>query len=311
MNPSKILKLAGDLLVMSFGTLLYCLAWESFMIPNNIASGGLTGLCTIIEFATNGAIPVAYSFIVLNVILISIGLLILGGGFGFKTIYCILLSTFLFWILPRFEILKAIEGNPLFVSEKILIPIIGGVMEAIGIFLIFKKDGSTGGTDVIALVMNKFWPISPGKVYLILDLFIIASILLLPGYTFQDMLYGYIAMITFSFGVDYLLLGSKSTMQVLIFSNHNNEIADFIISKMDRGVTLLKSVGWFTKKEKDVLLVIVRKTQLSYLTKAVKHIDKTAFMSISPASTVYGEGFDEIKTGVSRKKDVVKGSINQ
>lgn len=101
--------------------------------------------------------------------------------------------------------------------------------------------------------------------------------------------------------VDFVLLGRKSTVQVLIFSQKYDRIADYIIEKMDRGVTVLKSVGWYTKQEKDVLLVLVRKTQLSSLTKVVKEIDKNAFVSVSPASSVYGEGFEEIKAGVSKK----------
>jgi len=271
------------------------------MIPNNIASGGLTGMCTILQFATNGGIPVAYSFIIANVILLIIAFIVLGKGVGFKTIYCILLSTLFFEFLPRFAFLESIPGQPLYISENVLVPIIGGLMEAVGIGFILHYGGSTGGTDIIALIVNKFWPVSLGKAYFYMDIFIIASILLIPGKTVQDMVYGYIAMITFSLMVDFVLLGRKSTVQVLIFSQKYDRIADYIIEKMDRGVTVLKSVGWYTKQEKDVLLVLVRKTQLSSLTKVVKEIDKNAFVSVSPASSVYGEGFEEIKAGVSKK----------
>ena len=115
-------------------------------------------------------------------------------------------------------------------------------------------------------------------------------------------MYGYIAMITFSLAVDYVLLGRKSSVQVLIFSEKYKEIADYIIHEMDRGVTALDAVGWFTQSEKKVLLVLVRRSQLHEVTKAVKGVDQRAFMSVSPASDVYGEGFEEIKTGLDRKK---------
>ena len=167
--------------------------------------------------------------------------------------------------------------------------------------LILHYGGSTGGTDIVALIVNKFWPVSLGKSYFYMDIFIIASILFLPGKSVQDMIYGYIAMITFSYMVDFMLLGRKSTVQVLIFSEKYEKIADYIIKSMDRGVTALKSVGWYTKQDKNVLLVLVRKTQLSDLTRVVKELDKNAFMSISPASGVYGEGFEEIKTGFTKK----------
>lgn len=301
MNTDKSITCFKEYLILSFGTLIYCMAWVCFMIPNNIASGGLTGMCTILQFATNGGIPVAYSFIVANVILLIIAFIVLGKGVGFKTIYCILLSTLFFEFLPRFAFLESIPGQPLYISEKVLVPIIGGLMEAVGIGFILHYGGSTGGTDIIALIVNKFWPVSLGKAYFYMDIFIIASILLIPGKTVQDMVYGYIAMITFSLMVDFVLLGRKSTVQVLIFSQKYDRIADYIIEKMDRGVTVLKSVGWYTKQEKDVLLVLVRKTQLSSLTKVVKEIDKNAFVSVSPASSVYGEGFEEIKAGVSKK----------
>jgi hypothetical protein len=308
MTARKLFETLKEYIILSFGTLMYCLAWESFLIPNNVASGGLTGLCTIIQFATQGFIPVSYSFIVLNVILLAIAFFVLGRGFGFKTIYCILLSAILFEVLPQFTFLKSIPGEPLYINEKVLIPLIGGLMEAVGIGLIIHYGGSTGGTDIVALIVNKFWPVSPGKTYLYTDLFIISSIIFLPGKTVQDMVYGYIAMVTFSYMVDFVLLGRKSTVQVLIFSQHYDKIADYIMKDMDRGVTAIKSIGWYTKQDKSVLLVLVRKTQLAELTKAVKTLDKNAFISVSPASSVYGEGFEEIKTGVDSK--IVKTDKN-
>lgn len=300
MDVKKIFGHIREYIIISLGTIVYCMAWESFLIPNNIASGGLTGLCTIIQFATNGLIPVSYSFIIANVLLLCMAFIILGKGVGLKTIYCILLSTALFAVLPEFTFLKSIPGQPLYISEKVLIPLIGGLLEALGIGLILHYGGSTGGTDIVALIVNKFWPVSLGKSYFYMDIFIIASILFLPGKTLQDMIYGYIAMVTFSYMVDFMLLGRKSTVQVLIFSEKYEMIADYIINSMDRGVTALKSVGWYTKQDKNVLLVLVRKTQLSDLTRVVKELDKNAFMSISPASGVYGEGFEEIKTGITK-----------
>ena len=149
--------------------------------------------------------------------------------------------------------------------------------------------------------MNKFWPLSPGKVYLYSDVFIIASVLLIPGKTFEDMIYGYIAMITFSFMLDFVLLGSKSTVQVLVFTQKYEQMADYIMKNMRRGVTVLKAVGWYTRTEKNVLLILVRKSQMPELSKGIKAIDDKAFVSVSPASSVYGEGFDELKTGIPKK----------
>lgn len=228
--------------------------------------------------------------------------MVLGNAFGLKTVYAILLSSLLLKVLPDYNFLEATPGNFLFIDNKLLIPVVGGLIEAVGVGIIFSHGGSTGGTDVIALIINKYWPLSPGKVYLYTDLFIIASILLVPGKSFQDMIYGYITMITFSTMLDFVLMGSKSTVQVLVFSDKSKELADHIMKNLNRGVTALKSIGCYTGKDKDVLLVIVRKSQISQLSKVIKEVDTKAFVSVAPASSVYGEGFDELKTGVVRKK---------
>ena len=302
MTSKHFLSIVWDYLVIVAGAFLYVVSWTSFLIPNGIASGGLTGACTIIEMATGGRIPVGWSFPVFNAILILLATFILGKGFGFRTIFAILVSTVLFDVMPKFDGLLSLPGHPLYLDEKLLVPVIGGLLEALGIGLILVKGGSTGGTDIVAMLINRFWPVSPGMVYLYCDIFIIASVLLIPGKTFQDMMYGYIAMISFSAAVDYVLLGRKSTVQVLIFSERYNEIADYIIHEMDRGVTALDAVGWYTQSHKKLLLVLVRKSQLHEISRAVKRVDPKAFMSVSPASDVYGEGFEEIKTGIDRKK---------
>lgn len=299
MTLQKGLSVLWDYVVMTLGCVIFCLAWDGFMIPQGIASGGVMGLCTIFQFATG--VPVSYTYILLNAVLLAIGFWVMGTGFGFKTIYCIAVTTILFQIAPGIDIIRSVPGNPLYISEKILIPVIGGLLEAIGLLMIFRRGGSTGGTDIVALIFNKYWPISPGKVFMIVDCFIIASILLVPGKTLQDMVYGYIAMIAFSLFLDFLMLGEKASAQVLVFSKKYEEIADEISHKLNRGVTALNAVGWYSKSDSKVLLIVVKRTQLQPLTKAIKNIDPKAFVSVSSASGVYGEGFEEMKTGIDKK----------
>ncbi|MBQ7750956.1 MAG: YitT family protein [Bacteroidales bacterium] len=300
MDIKKIWAVLRDYFLISVGVFVYVVSWTSFLIPNGIASGGLTGLCTIIEMGTG--IPVAWTYVSINALLIIVGSLILGKGFGFRTIYAILLATVLFRVMPGVDSILCLPDHPLYISEKVLIPLIGGLIEAFGISLIMDRGGSTGGTDILALVVNKFYPVSLGQVFIVFDLVIIASILMIPGKTLQDMIYGYIAMFAFSFGIDWILTGRKSTVQLFIFSDHYNEIADYIINVLDRGVTALNAVGWYTQADRKVLLVLVRRTQLHELKRAVKAVDPKAFMSVTPASGVFGEGFEEIKTGLNRKK---------
>lgn len=306
LKNKKVLSVIGDYAVMTLGVMIYTIAWEIFMIPNSIVSGGLTGLCTIIQLATGGAVPVAFSYAVGNAVLLVAAVAILGPSFGVRSLYCIVMSTVFFDIWPGVPGIASIEGNFLFIPEPFMIPIIGGAIEALGIALVFRKGGSTGGSDIISLAVNKYWALSPGKVFLATDVFIIMSVLLLPGMHFYDVVYGYMCMVTFSIVLDYVLMGGRSTVQLLIFSDKFSQIADYIIKVLGRGVTVVHATGWYTKEKKDVLLVLVRKRELSLVEKAVKQIDRTAFMSVSPASGVYGEGFEEIKTGFERKKNKQK-----
>ena len=282
-----------DYVVITLGVFFYTFAWADMLIPNGIASGGLTGACTILNFATG--IPVYLSYIVVNALLILLGTVVLGKGFGFKTLYAIGLSTL------GLDILAGMENLHVFFDNKLLLVVVAAIIESIGITCILARGGSTGGTDIVALIVNKFWPVSLGKVFLAVDLFIIASVLLIPGKTVEDMVYGYVAMVIFSVFVDWVLLGRNSTWQIMVFSNKYKEIADTVIHDLNRGVTALDAQGWYSGEHKKVLLIMVRKPEIHSITKTVKEIDPTAFVTVSSASTVYGEGFDEMKTGLNLK----------
>ena len=285
---------------MTVGSVIFCMAWTSIIIPTGLASGGLTGLCTIIEYATNGAIPMGIPYWIMNIGLLVIGFLSLGRAFGIKTIYVIVLTSVLFNVLPEFEALKYtgfVEND-----EKLLAALIGAAMEAVGLGIVLLRGGSSGGTDIIAMIINKYWPVSPGKVYLYTDIFIIATLLFIPDKTLIDVVYAYIIMLGFSFGIDYVLLGNKSSVQILVFSSKFHEIADHIIHDVHRGVTALQSVGWYSQKESKVLLIVSRKYQMNEVIKEIKAIDPKAFVSVSTAMSVYGEGFEEVKTGFKANK---------
>ena len=295
MKSSKVLNVIWDYFLMTVGSVIFCMAWTSFIIPNGLASGGLTGLCTIIQYGTG--IPVGITYPVINIILLILGVLSLGKSFGFKTIYVIGLTSLLFDILPSFPQLEVL------MNEKFLVALVGAGMESVGIGLVLLRGGSTGGTDIVAMMINKYWPVSPGKVYLYTDLFIITSLLFIPGKGLVDLIYAFVVMLGFSFGVDYVLLGNKSSVQILVFSSKYKEIADHMINEVQRGVTALHSVGWYSQQESKVLLIVARKYQMNEVVNEIKKIDKKAFISISTAMSVYGEGFEEVKTGLQVKKN--------
>lgn len=288
-DKSSVLRLIREYLFITAGIFLYCFSWTGFLIPHGIAGGGVTGLATVIFYAFEIPVPVMY--FVINVSLLIIGTLILGKGFGAKTIYSILLATLFFQILP--DLITWTSDVP----DKFINAIIGGSLSGVAVAIIFGQGGSMGGTDIVALIIAKYRETSPGRVFLYCDMIIIGSVLFIPGKSFQDMIYGYIQMIMFSLTVDLILTGNKQSIQMLVFSAKYGDIADMLTKDFHRGVTVVNGTGWYTKQETNVLIVIARKAQLNELTRAIKSIDEHAFISVSQTMSVYGKGFDEIKSG--------------
>lgn len=298
MKTNKIWAVIWDYILMTVGSVIFCMAWTSIIIPTGLASGGLTGLCTIIQYATGGAIPIGWTYPIINIGLLILGFITLGRAFGLKTIYVIVLTSVLFDVLPRFPMLECHD----FVNDKLIGALLGATLESIGLGLVLLRGGSSGGTDIIAMMINKYWPVSPGRVYLLTDIFIIASMLFVPGKGIIDVVYAYVIMLGFSFGIDFVLLGNKSSVQILVFSPRYQEIADHVIHDVHRGVTALQSVGWYSQRESKVLLIVSRKQQMNEVIKEIKSIDPKAFISVSTAMSVFGEGFEEVKTGLKLKK---------
>ena len=291
-----------DYVIISLGVILFVMAWQSFLLPNHMIDGGLTGASALLSMVTGISVDIWYFGI--NVLLLVLAWIILGQAFGIKTIYAILFSTALFRLLGQesMSCLWSVEGQPLYVGDGILVPIIGGLLEAVGLALIIMHGGSTGGTDILALIVNKFWPITIGRFYLFADFVVISLLILVPGHNFTDVVYGYITMGVCAYVLDLIMLGKESTVQVLIFSEEREQIGAYINQTMQRGVTGLKAIGWYTREDRMVLLVMLRKNELPQLVKAVKDIDSKAFVTVVPANNVYGEGFDQMKTGIQKKK---------
>ena len=306
MKKSKALKTVWEYLALTVACFIFAISWECFMIPNGMSAGGMMGLCTIIQYATGGLIQAQYSYIVINVLLILIAVLAMGIGFGFKTLYCIGMSSLAMEIVSSLTFLHSIPGEFFFVRETLLIPIIAGVLEAVGIGLVIRYGGSTGGTDIIAIMINKFWPVSLSTAFFVLDFVVVSLLLFLPGKVFADACYGLVEIFTFMMLIDIVVGGKKSSYQLIVFSNRYEQIADYIANDLERGVTVLHAQGWYTKQEKSVLLILINQKEFPVLSKVIKDIDPKAFMSVSPTHNVYGEGFEEIKAGVhirKKKKD--------
>jgi len=271
--------------IITVGLFINAVAWTAFIIPSEIVGGGITGLGTLIYFASG--IPVGITFLVVNVFLIILGFRILGVSFGIRTIYAsIVLSAFL-------SILQHLITEPV-VSDRFMAAIIGGVLGGGSIGLVFSQGGSTGGVDIIAMIINKYRNISYGKLFLYMDLFVI-SISYFVFHSIEVIVFGLVVMAVSSYTIDLVVMGNRQSVQLFIFSRKHEPIAEHIGTNMKRGVTLLDGRGWYSKTESTILLVVVRHYECAQVIRTIKQIDPKAFISISKVMGVYGEGFDAIR----------------
>jgi len=275
--------------IMTVGLFIFAFGWIAFIIPQEIAGGGVIGLASIIYYATG--IPVSYTYFIINAVLLVIGFMIMGNKFGIKTIFGVGVSTLMFYFLPEIITWRTELSDNLFNA------IIGGTLSGVGIGMVFMQGGSTGGTDIVALIMSKFHNTSPGRVFIYCDLVIIGSIYFLPGKNLEAVIYGYLEMVSFSYVIDLIISGNKQSVQIMVFSKHYDAIADRITQDLQRGVTALDSVGWWSKEESKVLVILVRKNEINMFYRIIREIDSKAFISVANVMGVFGEGFEQIKTG--------------
>lgn len=298
MKLSKFFSVLKSYSIITFGLLCYAAAWSIFLIPNHLVGGGVTGISAIIQYCTG--FELSYSYFIINVVLIAIALKVLGGGFGVKTIYAMIVTSlalkFLPMLIPQAFIQEIAVNN-----GKLLCAIIGAGISGFGIALTFSQGGSSGGTDIIALIINKYRAISPGRVIWTLDLIIIACSMIVPtdgswGTRVATVIYGYIIAGVFSFSLDLAISGSKQCVQMMVFSSKYEEIADRINNDIHRGVTVLDGMGWYSKKPVKVLLIVARKYESKLLFNVIQDVDPHAFISEGTVRGVFGQGFEQIKT---------------
>lgn len=308
MQTKKLLNGIKSYVIITLGLLCYVLGWCIFLIPNSLVGGGVSGISSIILYAFG--VPISVTYFTINVVLLLIALKVLGKSFGVKTVYAIVASTLFFQFVPAFIPQDFIQEIAIS-NGKLLSAIFGGVMSGLGIGISFSQGGSTGGTDIVALMVAKYHNIAPGRMILYMDLVIIASSLLIPAKEITDaagnvvgtetwgmrlatVLYGYMLIASSSQIVDMMVAGRRQSVQVYIFSHNYDKIADAIIKEMGRGVTVLTGEGWYTRQESKMLLVIIHKTETSRIHDLIKEIDKDAFISMAPVTGVWGRGFQQI-----------------
>ena len=285
-NKSKLKQEIKDNCFIGLGLLLYAVGWTGFLLPNEITTGGVTGIAAIVYFASG--FPVGITYFCINAVLLLLSIKIFGFKFSIKTIASVFILTFLL------SFFQTIIQEPLVKNEPFMNCILGGVICGIGLGVVFNFKGSTGGTDIIVLIINKYRNISIGKGMLICDLLIISSSYFI-FHSVEKIVYGLVVMGVVSYTIDLLLNGARQSVQFFIFSEKYEEIANAINQQVNRGCTILDGKGWYSKKELKIIVVMAKKTESITIFRIVKNIDQKAFISQSSVIGVFGEGFDQIR----------------
>ena len=294
-KPSKtaIMRELKDYFIITLGLFSYAMGWAAFLLPYQITTGGTTGIGAIIYYATG--FPIQYSYFLINAVLMTFAIKILGPRFSIKTTYAIFMLTFLLGFLQ--VLVNGEDGIPPLIlgeGQDFMACLIGAAMCGAGLGLVFNCNGSTGGTDIIAAIIHKYKDVTLGRMIMACDVVIISSCY----FIFQDwrrVIFGFVTLFVIGLVLDYIVNSARQSVQFFIFSKEYDKIADRIIKETHRGVTVLDGTGWYSKGNVKVLVVLAYKRQSVEIFRLVKDIDPNAFISQSSVIGVYGEGFDKLK----------------
>ena len=279
-------------LVITLGILIYTFAWSAVMLPAKIVGGGVSGISSVLYYAVGIHIPIGIMNLIINAILVIVGFRVLGSKFGANTIYGIIMSSacFILWQ-------QVLHVETLFDVDQFggfMCAIIGGALCGGGIGLTFAMGGNSGGTDIIALIVSKFYNISPGKVIMYLDIVIVGCSYFV-SHKIENIVFGYIVMVTMTYVLDMVLDGNKQSYQIMVFSTKNKEIGETVTTEVGRGATLLDGEGCYSHQQRQVLIIMVHKTDKPHVMQIIHRIDADAFISVSKTQGVYGRNFEKLK----------------
>ena len=297
-SSTQIWRTAKDFFFITLGVSIYAFGFSSFVLPNNIVTGGLSGICTIINLATG--FPIAVSSFVINGLLLLAALKVCGKQFVMSTIYgAVMISVMLGIMIPLCE-----DLFPNLLQEKFLCSVIGGICGGIGIGMAFTHNGSSGGTDIIVAMISKHTNLTIGRTLLYVDMCIICS-----GYfvthNAENIVYGLIFLFILSYMTDLMINSNRQATQFFIFSNKWQEIATAINAQAHRGCTVLDGMGWYSKNDVKILLVMARKIESVSIFRIVKSIDSNALITQANVNGVYGNGFDQMKVKVKKQQQEI------
>jgi uncharacterized membrane-anchored protein YitT (DUF2179 family) len=275
-----------EYLVITIGFIFVSLSLELFLLPNKIAAGGVSGIAIIIN-SLFPVIDVGALMLIMNVLLFIVAFIVIGNKFGGKSIYASLGLSGSIWVMDKLEIY-----NLVLTKDLLLASIFGTLLSGIGMAMVFNQNASTGGTDIIAKILNKFFHIDIGKSLLAVD-FIVT---LFAGITFgvDIAMYALLCVIINGFVIDNVIEGVNTSKEIMVLSSKINDISKYIIEELDRGCTIFHGTGGYSSKEAKILYTVLHRKQFIKLKKFIKEVDNRAFITVSEAHEVLGEGFKDM-----------------
>lgn len=294
-SSKNLFLMTKDYIMIVVGIFLYAFGFTAFILPERVVIGGLAGVGSLVYFQFG--VPVAITQYALNLFLLALAYKVVGSTFVIRTIFgATVISVFI-------GILQPIFSEPIVQQQAFMNVIIGAALCGVGVGLVFIHNGSTGGTDIVAAMVSKRSNVTIGRMMLYCDFVIISSSYLI-FHQIDKIVYGFITLFIVSTLADMIINTNRQAVQFTIFSRHWEDIANAINNRMRRGCTVLTGMGWYSKKEVKVLLVMCRKIESVSMFRIIKSIDKDAFITQANVSGVYGQGFDEIKYKIKQKEEM-------
>lgn len=287
-RPSKqsLLRELRDYLMITISMLSYCIGWFIFLLPNNISTGGIAGVSSILFWGTG--IPAQFSYFFINLALLAVALWLLGWRFCVKTIFAVVMLTL------SSSIVGTIYHEHWLADQPFMAAIIGSVFCGCGVGLCLANNGSTGGTDIIAAIINKYRDISLGQVIMMCDIIIISCSYFVLN-DFERVIYGYVVLYVTAFCIDWVVQAMRSSVQFFIISEKWEEIGRRINREPHRGCTIINAQGFYSGRDVKMLFVLANRRQSDVIFRLINEVDPRAFVSQSAVIGVYGEGFDHLK----------------
>lgn len=287
-----------EYILMTVGMFCYAFGWIGCILPAKCVGGGATGLSLLIYYFTGQTLSIGVLVFIINAILLLIAGFIVGWKFGIKTIFCIcILSVAMSTLQEIFTLPDGTIMDIFKLDNRLLSTIIGGIFSGVGVAMCFSQGGSTGGVDIVAMIINNYRTVSYGKIVRAIDSVIIGAAILLPASAnigIDGVIYGFVMTAVLSYTVDMLMTGNQQSNQIMIVCKDYQQMADAMNNIAHRGATILDAKGWYSKNQHNIVMVVCRKRDTSVVLKIIKEVDPDAFITVGSVMGVYGKGFDAL-----------------